>query len=102
MPHRASTSEEQALPAVFLTATPSADFDYSRSAIAINSRPVTSRDPPQAQHNASGVFTVRVNKRAYHQTHGIISGFLTFSIFKIVLYYTGPKLNSLFCHITSQ
>jgi hypothetical protein len=49
-----------------LTATPSADFDYSRPAIAINSRPITSRAPPQASHNASGVFTVRVNKSAYH------------------------------------
>jgi hypothetical protein len=38
----------------------------SRPAIAINSRPVTSRAPPQASHYASGVFTVRVNKSAYH------------------------------------
>jgi hypothetical protein len=42
------------VPAVFLVATPSADFSYSRPAIAINSRPVTSRAPPQASHYANG------------------------------------------------
>jgi hypothetical protein len=52
--HRASPSEEQVLPAVFQAATPSADFYCSRPAIAINSRPVTSRAPPQASHYASG------------------------------------------------
>jgi hypothetical protein len=35
--------------------------------------PVTSRAPPQASHNASGVFTVRVNKRTLH-----ISGYPRF------------------------
>jgi hypothetical protein len=63
-PHRASTNEEQALPAVFLAATPSADFDYSRPAIVINSPPVTSRAPPQTSHNASSVFTERVKKKS--------------------------------------
>jgi hypothetical protein len=74
-PHWARTSEEQALPAVFLVATPSADFDYSRPVIAINSRPVTSRAPPQASYNASGVFTVCVNKRAYHLQTSINCGY---------------------------
>jgi hypothetical protein len=52
--HRASSSEEQTLPAVFQAATPSADFNCSCLAIAINSRPVTARAPPQAPHCASG------------------------------------------------
>jgi hypothetical protein len=79
-PHQASTSEEQALPAVFLAATPSADFDYSCPAITINSRPVTSRAPPQASHNASGVFTARINKRAYHLQSSINRGYPRFLI----------------------
>jgi hypothetical protein len=61
----APSSEPQGgatLPAVFQAATPSADFSYSRPAIAINRRPVTSRAP----HNASCVFTERANKSAYH------------------------------------
>jgi hypothetical protein len=74
-PHRASASEEQILPAVFQAATPSADFDYSRQAIAINSRPVTSRAPRQASHNASCVFTERVNKSAYHLQSSIARGY---------------------------
>jgi hypothetical protein len=49
------------LPAVFQAATPSADFNYSRPAIAINRRPVTSRDPSQVLHNESCVFTERVD-----------------------------------------
>jgi hypothetical protein len=78
-PHRASTSEEQALPAVFPTATPSSDFNYSHPAITIISRPVTARAPPEASHNASGVFTVHVNKRAYHLQSSIICGYPRFS-----------------------
>jgi hypothetical protein len=74
-PHRASPSEEQALPAVFQAATPSADFNYSCLAIAINRRPVISRAPPQALHNASCVFTERVNKSAYHLQPNINCGY---------------------------
>jgi hypothetical protein len=94
-PHRTSSSEEQALPAAFLAVTPTADFNYklpghrnqpptsnircqptsttSHPVIAINSRPVTSRAPAQASHNASVVFTVRVNKSAdEHYNCGIL------------------------------
>jgi hypothetical protein len=60
------------------TATPSADFGYSRLAIAINSRPVTARALPQASHKASDVFTERVNKRAYHLQSSIICGYPCF------------------------
>jgi hypothetical protein len=71
-PHRASLSEEQAtLPAVFQAATPSADLSYSRPAIAINRRPVTSRATLRAPHNASCVFTERANKSAYHLRQSI-------------------------------
>jgi hypothetical protein len=65
----APSSEPQwraTFPAVFLAATPSADFNYSCPAIAINRRPVTLRAPSQAPHNESCVFTERVNKSAYH------------------------------------
>jgi hypothetical protein len=62
-PHRANTGEEQSIPAIFLAATPSADFNHSRPAIAINSRPVRAKASPQASYNASGVFTVRDNKK---------------------------------------
>jgi hypothetical protein len=41
-------------------------LNYSRPAIAINRRPVTSRAPLPAPHNASCVFTERANKSAYH------------------------------------
>jgi hypothetical protein len=41
-------------------------LNYIRQAIAINRRPVTSRAPLQAPHNASCVFTERANKSAYH------------------------------------
>jgi hypothetical protein len=56
--------------AVFQAATPSAEFNYSRPAIAINRRPVTSR----VSHNASCVFTERVNKIAYHLQSNINCG----------------------------
>jgi hypothetical protein len=62
-------------PAVFQAATPSADFNYSRPAIAINSRPVTSRAPPLALRNASYVFTEHVNKSAYHLQPSINCGY---------------------------
>jgi hypothetical protein len=65
----APSSEPQwraTFPAVFQAATPSADLNYNRPAISINRRPVTSRAPLQAPHNASCVFTERVNKSAYH------------------------------------
>jgi hypothetical protein len=64
---RSSEPQRKAtFPAVFQAATPSVDFNYSRLAIAINSRPVTSGAPPQTLHNASGVFTERANKSAYY------------------------------------
>jgi hypothetical protein len=56
---------------------PLANFDYS-PAIAMNSRPVTSKAPPQTSHNARGVFTERVNKRAYHMQSSINCGYLRF------------------------
>jgi hypothetical protein len=73
----ASPSEPQwraTPPAVFQAATPSAYFNYSRPVITINRQPVTSRAPPQDPHNASCVFTERVNKRAYHLQPSINCG----------------------------
>jgi hypothetical protein len=52
--------------AVLQAATPSAKINYSRPAIAIDRRPVTSRAPLHAPHNASCVYTERANKSAYH------------------------------------
>jgi hypothetical protein len=63
----APSSEPQwraTFPAVVQAATPSADLNYSRPAIAINLRPVTSRAPLQAPHKASCVFPERANKSA--------------------------------------
>jgi hypothetical protein len=57
-----------------IVTTPSADFNYSRQAIANNSRPVTSRAPPQASHNKSYVFTELVNKSAHHLQPSINCG----------------------------
>jgi hypothetical protein len=85
MPHRTSTSEEQALPAAVLAATPSADF-YSLPAILANSRPVTARAAPQTSHNASGVFTICVNNRAYRLKSSIFCGYPR--------YLTAKKRNS--------
>jgi hypothetical protein len=46
----------------------------SRPAIAINRRTVTSRAPPQASQNASGVHTECVNKSTYHLQPSIKCG----------------------------
>jgi hypothetical protein len=87
MPHRANPSEEQALPAVFQAATPSADFNYSHPAIAIHSRPVTSRVLPQSSHYASGY--PRFLKAKKHKK------------LPQVMYFVNPLANLLFSYFVS-
>jgi hypothetical protein len=74
--HAASSEPQRRaiLPAVFQAAKPSVDFNYSRPAIAINCRPVTSKAPPEAPQNVSCVFTECVNKSAYHLQPNINCG----------------------------
>jgi hypothetical protein len=60
-PHRASPSEEQYSQQTSKQQHRQPTSTTSRPAIAINRRPVTSRAPLHAPHNASCVFTERAN-----------------------------------------
>jgi hypothetical protein len=74
MPNRASLSEQQHSQQSSKQRHRQPTSTTSRPAIAINHRPVTSRAPLQASHNASRVITVIANKSAYHPQKSINCG----------------------------
>jgi hypothetical protein len=73
-PQRASPSENQHSQQSSKQQRRRPTSTTSRPAIAINRRPVASRTPPQAPHNANCVFTEFVNRSAYHLQPSINCG----------------------------